>query len=178
MRLRTPRLHLEPIRLPLVEAVLRGDRETAERIAEARLPDAWPGSALVERAFSASLEHIQGDPEARLWGDRLMVVERDGQRVIIGSVVFHGRPGPDGVAEVGYGVEEDSQRQGYATEAVLASVDWALEQPECRCVEAATFPWNLASIRVLEKVGMRHAGTRDHEVLGEMLIFERRCNRG
>lgn len=174
MRLRTARLHLEPIRLPLVEAVLRRDRETAERIAEAKLPDAWPGAVLVERAFSASLEHIQADPDQRLWGDRLMVIEREGQRVIVGSIVFHGRPGADGIAEVGYGVEEDSQRQGYATEAVLASVDWALEQPECHCVEATTFPWNLASIRVLEKVGMRQTTTRDHEVLGEMLIFERR----
>lgn len=173
MILRTARLHLEPIRLPLVEAVLRGDREAAERIAEARLPDAWPGSALIERAFSASLDAIRRDPDARLWGDRLMVLHDGGRRVIVGSIVFHGRPGDNGVAEVGYGVEDDSQRKGYATEAVQASVEWALTQRECRAVEAATFAWNLASIRVLEKVGMCRVGTRDHEVLGEMLIYER-----
>lgn len=173
MRLRTARLHLEPIRLPLVEAVFRGDRDTAERIAEATLPAAWPGRALIERAFSASLDSIKADPARRLWGDRLMVLERDGQRSIIGSIVFHGCPDETGIAEVGYGVEDDSQRLGYATEAVMASVDWALAQPECRCVEAATFPWNVASIRVLEKVGMHKSGARDHEVLGEMLIYER-----
>ncbi len=172
MRLRTPRLHLEPIRLPLVEAVLRGDREAAERIAEAHLPDAWPGRVLIERAFSASLDDIVADPDRRLWGDRLMVLERDNVRCIVGSVIFHGRP-EDGVAEVGYGVEEESQRIGYATEAVMASVDWALAQPECKLVQAATFPWNKASIRVLEKVGMLRVGSRDHELLGEMWIFER-----
>jgi RimJ/RimL family protein N-acetyltransferase len=173
MRLRTQRLHLEPIRLPLVEAVLRGDRETAERIAEASLPSAWPGRVLIERAFSASLENIVADPDSRLWGDRLMVLERDGKRWIVGSVIFHGRPSDDGIAEVGYGVEEDSQRQGYATEAVMASVEWALAQPECRLVQATTFPWNVPSIRVLEKIGMKRVDTRDHDLLGEMWIFER-----
>jgi len=173
MILRTARLHLEPIRLPLVEAVLRGDRDAAERIAEAKLPAAWPGSALIERAFSASLDAIRKDPDGRLWGDRLMVITEGGVRVIVGSIVFHGRPRDGGVAEVGYGVEDESQRKGYATEAVQASVEWALAQRECRAVEAATFAWNLASIRVLEKVGMQCVGTRDHEVLGEMLIYER-----
>lgn len=174
MRLRTARLHLEPIRLPLVEAVLRGDRDAAERMCEARLPDAWPGRALIERAFSASLENIQADPDARLWGDRLMVLDKEGARHIVGSVIFHGRPAEDGIAEIGYGVEEESQRLGLATEAVIASVDWALTQPECHTVQATTFPWNRPSIRVLEKTGMARVGTRDHDLLGEMWIFERR----
>lgn len=174
MRLRTTRLHLEPIRLPLVEAVLRGDRATAERIAEATLPEAWPGAVLVERAFSASLEAIRLDPDLRLWGDRLVILDGGSQRRIVGSVVFHGRPADDGIAEVGYGVEDESQRLGYGTEAVLASVDWALAQPECRAVRATTFPWNTASIRVLQKVGMEKLTTRDHDMLGEMWIFERR----
>ena len=60
--LRTERLLLEPMTLAMVEAVMAGDREAAERIAEARLPPAWPNRALVERAFTASLEEILADP--------------------------------------------------------------------------------------------------------------------
>jgi RimJ/RimL family protein N-acetyltransferase len=35
----------------------------------------------------------------------------------------------DGVAEVGYGVDDDEQRQGFATEGTRACVEWALTEP-------------------------------------------------
>ena len=45
--------------LALVEAVFRADRDALEQIAGAKIPAAWPGRVLVERAFSASLEAIR-----------------------------------------------------------------------------------------------------------------------
>jgi len=171
----TPRLILEPMTLPLVEAVFRGDREALEAIAGAKLPAAWPGRSLVERAFSASLEAIRADPDTRLWGDRLMI-NRDGdERLVIGSVIFHGRPDESGVAEVGYGVEERWQGKGVATEGTCAAVEWALAQPCVRVVTAITPPWHTASIRVLEKCGLVRVCVEEHETLGEVLRFERRA---
>lgn len=169
----TPRLLLEPITLEVVEATFAGDRSTIERLVRARIPDAWPGRALVERAFSASLENIRADPVKRLWGDRLMLTQENGERIVVGSVIFHGRP-DDGVAEVGYGVEERWQSKGYASEATRACTDWALGEPGIRSVTATTPPWHLASIRVLEKAGFARAGLEEHEMLGEVLRFERR----
>ena len=178
----TSRLELVPVTLAVVEAVFRGDRDEIERLSGARLPDAWPGKALIERAFSVSLEAIRADPPARLWGDRLMVLRDEPPtlhradarftRRVVGSVVFHGAPDDDGVTEIGYGVEEESQHHGFATEGVCASVAWALAQPGCRAVRATTFSWHRASIRVIEKAGMRQIGTREHDMLGEMLVFE------
>jgi ribosomal-protein-alanine N-acetyltransferase len=168
----TPRMILEPMTLPLVEAVFRGDREALEEIAGAKIPAAWPGRVLVERAFSASLEAIRADPDTRLWGDRLMIT-RDAERLVVGSIIFHGKPGASGIAEIGYGVEESWQRKGVATEGTLAAVEWALEQPGVRVVTATTPPWHAASIRVLEKSGLVRVGTEDHETLGEVLRFER-----
>ena len=174
--IRTSRLTLEPITLAMVEAVMVGRREDAERVAEARLPDAWPNRGLIERAFTASLEEIRADPATRLWGDRLVIVteERGGkiERRVVGSIVFHGRPGDDGLAEIAYGVEESSQGQGIATEATGACVRWALGQAEVRAVRATTLPWHKASLRVIEKLGMKLVATRDHDVLGELLVFE------
>jgi RimJ/RimL family protein N-acetyltransferase len=163
--------------IAMVEAVMSGRREDAEALVHARMPERWPNRDLVERAFTASLEAIRADPEVRLWGDRVMVVPgtRGESDRVVGSVVFHGRPGEEGVAEIAYGVEEASQGRGYATEAVSASVDWAFMQPGVRAVQAATFAWHVPSLRVIEKVGMMRIGTREHEVLGEMLVFERRC---
>ena len=61
-----------------------------------------------------------------------------------------------------------------ATEATMACVEWALEQPGIAAVQATTFPWHLASLGVIRKVGMQPCGTREHDVLGELLVFERR----
>lgn len=172
----TPRMVLEPMTLPLVEAVFAADRDALERIAGAKIPAAWPGRVLVERAFCASLEAIRADPDTRLWGDRLMITRgesSEAERLVIGSIIFHGRPGADGVAEVGYGVEESWQRKGVATEGTRAAVEWALAQPGVKVVTATTPPWHAASIRVLEKSGLVRIGTEEHETLGEVLRFQR-----
>jgi [ribosomal protein S5]-alanine N-acetyltransferase len=173
--LRTARLDLVPMTVAMVEAVMLGRREDAERMVAARMPARWPNPELVERAFTASLEAIRARPEVRLWGDRVLIARGpEGDARVVGSVVFHGRPGDDGLAEIAYGVEEASQSQGYATEAVEASVAWALDQPGVSAVQAATFAWHRPSLRVIEKVGMSRVGTREHETLVELLVFERR----
>jgi RimJ/RimL family protein N-acetyltransferase len=172
--LRTPRLELVPMTLAMVEAVMLGRREDAEGLIDARMPKRWPNRELVERAFTASLEAIREQPSVRLWGDRVLIARgSDGEPRVIGSVVFHGRP-EDGIAEIAYGVEEASQGQGYATEAVAASVAWALGEAGIVAVQAATFDWHIPSLCVIRKVGMVRVGTREHETLGEMLVFERR----
>ena len=93
---------------------------------------------------------------------------------IVGSVIFHGRPGDDGVAEVGYGVELESQGRGFATEATRACVGWALEQPECAAVRPRPTRGTARRLRVIEKIGMTLAGTREHDLFGELLVFEKR----
>lgn len=160
--------------LPIVEAVIMGRRAEAEQHIGAPLPEAWPGRALVERAFSASIEAIRSDPLHRLWGDRVMI-SRHGPRRVIGSVVFHGAPDEDGVVEVAYGVEQESQQQGYATEGTRVSVEWALAHPGVRVVRATTPSWHTSSRRVLEKCGFTLVGSHESEsMLGELLEFERR----
>lgn len=168
----TERLELVPITLPFVEAVMAADRARAEALCEARIPEAWPGADLIARAFHPSLDAIRADPACRLWGDTLMIT-RAAPRRVIGSVIFHGHPG-DGIAEVGYGVDDSEQRQGYASEATRACVEWALAQDGIQAVTAVTFPWHIASLRVIERAGMARSGSREHPYLGEMYVFERR----
>lgn len=170
--LETPRLRLVPVTLDVLEAVLCHDRDRAEAVLGAAFPDAWPNDDLVARAFPYSLEAIRADPDKRLWGDSL-VLAKDGPPRVLGSVVFHGRP-EDGIAEVGYGVEESSRGIGLATEATLACVEWALGQPGIAAVQATTFPWHHASLGVIRKLGMVQVGVREHDMLGALLVFERR----
>ena len=116
-------------------------------------------------------EALRAQPDVRLWGDSLVLL-KDQPRVV-GSVVFHGHP-KDGIAEVAYSIEESSRCNGLAVEATRACVEWALAQPGIVAVQATTFPWHFASLGVIKRLGMVHVGTRDHDTLGELLVFERR----
>ncbi len=130
----------------------------------------WPGRALVERAFSCPIEKIRREPDAWLWGARVLVTKDDG--LVVGSVVLNGRP-EDGVVEVAYGVDEAFQGKGFATEGTRAVVSWALDQRDVTRVQACTFPWHRASQKVLEKCGMRHVGMRETDMFGDLLLYMR-----
>ena len=66
----TERLLLEPISVPMIEAVARGDWAALEQLANARGPMIRPGPELIHRGFGWSIERIRRNPEWRLWGDR------------------------------------------------------------------------------------------------------------
>jgi RimJ/RimL family protein N-acetyltransferase len=58
----------------------------------------------------------------------------------------------------GYVIARSHQRKGYATEATLAIIDWAFQQPTIYRVNASTDIDNIASQRVMEKAGMVREG--------------------
>lgn len=171
----TDRLRLVPITLEAIEAVLDHDKERAEAHVGAKFPPGWPNEDLVALGFPYSREALRAAPEIRLWGDSLILLRHEPQ--VVGSVIFHGRPA-DGIAEVAYTVEERSRGRGYAIEATRAAVEWALAQDGIVAVQATTFPWHYASLGVIRRVGMQLVGTREHDTLGELLVFERRPSPG
>ncbi|MEI8256614.1 MAG: GNAT family protein [Deltaproteobacteria bacterium] len=165
--LRTERLELPPMTLAHVEAVLHDQRAQLAAMVDAKLPTGWPGRDVVARAYGR-IDRIRADPEGWLWGDRL-VVAVDGPRRVVGSVVFLGSPDASGSVEIAYGIEPESQGRGYACEATRACADWALAQPGVKRITATTPPFHRASERVLERLGMRRVGIREHELLGELV---------
>jgi RimJ/RimL family protein N-acetyltransferase len=172
--LRTDRLELLPITRALVDAVVDGRRDDAETICSAKFPDIWPGRALVERAFTCPLEKLREDPASWLWGARVLVSREENARRVVGSVVLDGRPNPNTrTVEVAYGIDGAFQGRGYATEGTRAVVEWALEQEEVLRVTASTFPWHVASLKVLRKIGMHEIGTRETEMFGDLVVYAR-----
>lgn len=81
-----------------------------------------------------------------------MIELRDGTP--IGELCFKGVT-EKGITEIGYGIAEDYRNCGYATEAVSALTDWALEQPCLMCVMAETEESNVASQKVLSNAGFK-----------------------
>jgi len=116
--------------------------------------------AELKKAYAEMLEGCLRHPEQWQWYAMWMIELRD--RTHIGDLCFKGLEA-NGMAEIGYGILEEYQGQGYATEAVGAAVIWALKQPDVACVEAETAPDNRASQRVLEKCGFLPSGTVGEE---------------
>ncbi len=65
--------------------------------------------------------------------------------------------------EIGYRLKRSAWGLGIATEAAQAVLDWALAPDGASLDEvlAVTYPENVASQRVLEKIGMRRMGETD-----------------
>jgi ribosomal-protein-alanine N-acetyltransferase len=143
--LETSRLLLRPWRV--AEAVVQRElwTERDPRVPPHRRIDADGHPTLAEIEDSIRTNR----PSAR----RLLAVERKAARDVIGycGLVDSGR-GPDGEPELAFELLRRVWRQGYATEASLAVLDWARSSGHKR-LWATVRDWNTASRRVLAKVG-------------------------
>jgi ribosomal-protein-alanine N-acetyltransferase len=114
------------------------------------IPSSWPGPDLVE-AIAGLVAHMQREAVEFAWN--WLIVHKQ-ELVIVGDIGFMGGPRA-GIAEIGYSIVPQYRNQGYATEAALYLIHWALQQREIRRVTAQCLKDNLGSIKVLQKIGMR-----------------------
>ena len=77
---------------------------------------------------------------------------------LVGMVELSQLSPTDRRAELGYWIAPGQRGQGYATEAASAMCDVGFRTLRLHRIEAGAFVRNRASIRVLEKAGLRHEG--------------------
>ncbi|MEU8397130.1 GNAT family N-acetyltransferase [Nonomuraea sp. NPDC048892] len=142
--LTTDRLVLRPWPAGDLTAVLDGSRS-------AIWADDFPAEG--DRVI-AGVIHGQSDLVGA-YGHRQIVERESG--LVIGSIGLFWPPS-DGVVELGYGVVPSRRGLGYASEATQALVEFALTAPEVSVVRATVELTNPASVRVLEKAGLRRTG--------------------
>ena len=87
----------------------------------------------LKKAYSEMLDGGLRHPNQWDWYAVWMIEKRDGTH--IGDLCFKGL-WENGIAEIGYGVLEAFQGQGYATEAVHAACRWAFLHPDVKSLEA------------------------------------------
>ena len=114
----------------------------------------------MKAAYGEMLAGCLANPEQRQWYAVWFLRLKTGET--IGDYCFKGLL-PDSSTKIGYVLEPGYWGKGYATEAVIAAVDWALKQPGVKRIEAETEPGNIASQRVLEKAGFIPNGTNGEE---------------
>jgi RimJ/RimL family protein N-acetyltransferase len=103
----------------------------------------------------------------------LLAVERKAARDVIGycGLVDSGR-GSEGEPELAFELLRRVWRQGYATEASLAVLDWARASGYQR-LWATVWDWNTASRRVLAKVGFTETERREADPVRGTTLFTR-----
>ncbi|MFI5893450.1 GNAT family N-acetyltransferase [Actinoplanes sp. NPDC051513] len=163
MEMRTERLVLRPVR-----------DEDVDRILEYRnQPDVkrWLLRTEVDAASLRERWRLAAtDPD-----DHSVGVTLDG--LLIGTVMLEvrdgmGQPGMPSrtEAEIGYIFDPAHGGHGYATEAATAMMAYAFDRLGVRRITAGCYADNLASVRILEKLGMRReqhgVGDSWHDELG------------
>jgi RimJ/RimL family protein N-acetyltransferase len=144
----TERLRLRPV----------GDEDIDRILRYRNLPEVnrWLIRTEVDPAsYAAAWRAAAADPD-----DHSVAVTLDG--VVIGTVSLEvvdgmGQPGMPSRTEarLGYIFDPAYGGHGYATEAVTAMVAHAFDRLGVRRITAGCYADNLASVRILEKVGMR-----------------------
>jgi RimJ/RimL family protein N-acetyltransferase len=84
-------------------------------------------------------------------GSVFLILDDDGR--IAGECGTKTPPGPDGVVEIGYGLAAPSRGHGLGGAAISALMSWLASCPDVRVVEAEVHVGNVASWRVLERLG-------------------------
>jgi ribosomal-protein-alanine N-acetyltransferase len=104
----------------------------------------------------------------------LLAVERKAAGDVIGycGLIDSGR-GSEGEPELAFELLRRVWRQGYATEASWAVLDWARSSGFTR-LGATVWEWNTASRRVLAKVGFSETGRKDVDVVHGTTLFTTR----
>lgn len=105
----------------------------------------------------------------QFFGFGYFVIEERSSGRFVGQVGFQElrrdiSPALTGTMETGWTIAPEAQGRGYASEAAQAAFGWAREHHAGRRVTAIVSPANMASIRIVEKLGMRpFAQTKYHD---------------
>ena len=115
---------------------------------------------ILKTAYTEMLNGCIENSEQWEWYAIWMIELKDGTH--IGEMCFKGIDSY-GVVEIGYGIMEQYQEHGYATEAVKAISNWAFQEPKIFSIEAEIDSKNIASKKVLEKCGFVFTGKNGKE---------------
>jgi ribosomal-protein-alanine N-acetyltransferase len=170
------RLNLVPFKLEIVKATIMGDTELAKVLNVTVLPN-WYDSEEFHQSLPEIVNILCKYPLQNEWGCGHLIIHK-ADNTLIGHVMLKIIPDlttintdsivPTDSLEIGYYITTSYRKQGYATEATKAAIDWVFSQPNMQKVSAGCDPDNIASKRVLEKSGMQLIESREKALIWEL----------
>lgn len=158
MHIITPRMHLVPATIDLLQAELRGAASLSAFIG-AYVPPEWPPNLYDEQALRWVLDQLSRPHADSRWYTHYFVLQSKNSApdVVIGVGGYVGPPDPAGVVEIGYSILPAYHRRGLAAEAAAGLTHNAFLK-KAKVVIAHTLQGDQASGGVLRKNGFREAG--------------------
>jgi [ribosomal protein S5]-alanine N-acetyltransferase len=145
----TTRLYLQPLTYEQLLKYVCND-DSLEK--ELRLiPTARTISIDLKEALEQTILPNVADKTKNYLFSTLWVIIHKEYSKIVGSLCFFGEPNSAGEVEVGYGINDEFQRNGFMTEAISGIIIWVKKQQQIRAIIAATEKNNIASYSVLLK---------------------------
>lgn len=120
----------------------------------------WPMKVYLD-LFPYKINRFIQNPDEVEW-EGLIIHKED--KLIIGDMGFKGGPNSVSAIDIGYSIVPSYQGSGYATEMGKAMVKWGLRQKNVKKIVATSHPNNIASKRVLEKIGLRIVNSSDKQL--------------
>lgn len=168
---RSPRVDLVQLGEKTLRALADGDLAAAEAGAPVPLSPYLAGPEC-RPVWEIRAVQVVVDPPSADWITR--VVWDPERRLAVGRAGFHGPPDDDGMVEVGYSIDPDHRRQGYARAALRALIAWAADAPGVTVVRASVSPENTPSLNLVRAHGFVAVGEQVDEEDGLEIIHERR----
>ncbi|MFF9495987.1 GNAT family N-acetyltransferase [Streptomyces flaveolus] len=152
----TPSLHTARLRLRAFEDADANDLFALQ--SSARILRYWDSPPWTERSRAEAFITACRRMEQEGTGARL-AVDRVADGAFIGWCTLNSWNPDFRSASLGYCYDEAAWGQGYATEAARALLGWAFDTLDLNRVQAEADTRNVASARVLEKLGFMREGT-------------------
>lgn len=113
---------------------------------------------------------VRADPHSEAW---ITGVVWDEQRqVAVGRAGFHGPPDVAGMVEVGYAIDPEHRRRGYARAALETLLQRAAREPGVHTVRATIRPGNTASRDLVVQYDFLAVGEQWDDEDGLEIVFE------
>lgn len=123
-------------------------------------------NAFYTEEFQKKLLHEEFNQAAKGNRLRFYIFRKDMPQRIIGTVSFGSLHRSFHSCQIGYKLDPLYQHQGYATEALSASIDIAAAELGLHRITAYVLPSNQPSICLLERLGFEFEGTaRDYAII-------------
>src|SRR5688500_17086612 len=149
--------------VPFMRALVANDLDAAAREIGATVPATL--SEDLQDFLRYRLAQLEVDPSILPWLGRAMVLtDETGARQVIGSIGFHGAPDEQGRVEIGYRVEPEYRRRGFARESVQAMFDWAAGTHGLRRFVASISAMNVPSLQLAAGVGLVQTESQIDEI--------------
>jgi RimJ/RimL family protein N-acetyltransferase len=165
----TPRVEIVQLDAAALRGLGDGDQAAAERTSPVPLSPYLAGPEC-RRVWERRAEQVVEDPASAAW---VTGVVWDPDRCLaVGRAGYHGPPDAAGMVEVGYSIDPQFRRQGYARAALRALLTRAEADPDVRTFRATISPDNIASRDLVVAHGLVEVGEQWDDEDGLEIVYE------